>query len=252
MDDIATGHAGSATSPGAPRLEAAFAALGTPAVIGSALAVAGVARIVGVVVLDSMPALFTVLSVVDAAAMTVAFAGFAFGGLTAPSRLARLSAWVLAGLYFVTLLVAAAGTWMPQLAVALPALGFVIIVAGLVFGVTMLRSDALPHRVRTVPLACFAGILALSVTFADDPLFAAGGIGVVLLLFATAMFISTRVTPQALRTPSAPRAGWYADPIGERAFRWWSGAAWTTGVSDVPTDRPATSAPEPTEQGAPT
>jgi hypothetical protein len=30
--------------------------------------------------------------------------------------------------------------------------------------------------------------------------------------------------------PSAPEAGWYADPSGASAARWWDGSTWTTHI----------------------
>ena len=49
---------------------------------------------------------------------------------------------------------------------------------------------------------------------------------------------------RSVATPSTP--GWYRDPDGEEALRWWDGDEWTDLYADLPaTARPVEAAPEP-------
>lgn len=56
--------------------------------------------------------------------------------------------------------------------------------------------------------------------------------------------------------PILPPPGWYPDPAGSRALRWWSGTGWTADLAPLDGTsepaRPAASPPEPVETAPPT
>jgi hypothetical protein len=82
-------------------------------------------------------------------------------------------------------------------------------------------------------LLCVGGGVLLAISPADPPGTdgnAYAAMGAVSWAFIFVIFLTVLLTSAGRRAFRAPPAGWYADPAGERPWRWWDGATWTEHV----------------------
>ena len=92
-----------------------------------------------------------------------------------------------------------------------------------------------------VPLIVIHVWWDLTVTFSDH----LPGVGAIGILAALALFVVAPISwiverwtgrPAVVSASVAPPA-WYPDPLGEAAWRWWSGSGWTSNIAGVPAVR---------------